>query len=226
MANHDSTTTFGASIVATPQRPKDNTQFLSPSSPDSPLALSPTPSDEDMNHSYNEKPIPPHSPFYQHPPASFEKPPSTLRPQQTHSRQNSKNGLNVTTFEKDLEGGYLTPQLTPLGQLDDDGHPFTQRISIDPAANQECKMWPSRQTLMQTRAAEKKRRREVKHCAGIVVPVRDRFNAMSKKQKLASKAALGVLLIGVAVAIGVGISVAVHGSYYSGNGQAQVGGSS
>ncbi|KAI7397227.1 hypothetical protein KC328_g5013, partial [Hortaea werneckii] len=159
--------------------------------------------------------IPPHSPFYQHPPASFER---------IHSRQTSKNHLGV--YEKDLEsgggGGGSTNLATPL-TMPDDENPFTSRISID--ANKECRMWPSRQTLTQQRAAQKTKRRAARGWAGCA-PLREWWTTrFTKRQRLWIQIAIAFVLVGVAVAIGVGISIAVHGSYYSSaDGRKDVGG--
>lgn len=154
-----------------------------------------------MDSEYRDKPVPPHSPFYQHPPASFERAPS---------RQASKTNLAV--FEKDLESGNATPLSL------EDANPFTKSITVD--QNQECKMWPSKQTLMQTKMADKKKKRATGSCAGLG-PVRDFWNTLDKRQKLFIKIAVALFLVGVAVAIGVGISKAVHGGVYSGEGSSK-----
>lgn len=192
--------TFGASIVPTSQQPAENVLRPPPAS-ESP-ALTPMASREDMPSDHLVKPVPPHSPFHQHPPASFEK---------VHSRQASKT--NVATYEKDLESGNATP-LTGVN----DENPFTSKISVD--CNKECKMWPSRQTIIQSKMAEKRRRRDRKCCAGCG-PVRDFWAQFDKRQKLLIKLAIGLFLVGIIVAIGVGISKAVHGTYYSQNGSQQ-----
>jgi hypothetical protein len=75
-------------------------------------------------------------------------------------------------------------------------------------------MWPSKQTLHKQKQAQKSRKREKSACA----PVAVRWSRLSKKEKMISKIALAVFLIGVAVALGVGISVAVKGAYYVSNG--------
>lgn len=204
MASPYQQNTFGATVVVPDTRPSND--LRPPQMLDSPV-LTPAVSHEDMSSDFTEKPVPPQSPFYQHPPASFER---------VHSRQNSKNYLGA--YEKDLESGHATP-LT----MADDENPFTSKISVD--ANKECRMWPSRQTLTQQKAAEKKKRRAVRGWAGCA-PFREwwttRFN---KRQRLYIKIAVGLFLVGVAVAIGVGISKAVHGTYYSsGNGMQDVGG--
>jgi len=160
-----------------------------------------------MHSEFLEKPVPPHSPFYQHPPASFER---------VHSRQSSKT--NVGTYEKDLESGNATP-LTA-----EEENPFTKTITVD--RNQECKMWPSKQTLMQTKMAEKRRKRDTASCAGCIAPAKDFWQKFDKRQQLYLKIGIAVFLVGVAVAIGVGISKAVHGGYYTAGGDERpVGGS-
>ena len=165
--------TFGASIVPTITADNHADTALLPSrSIDSPV-LTPAVSHEDMSSAYENKPIPPHSPFYQHPPASFER---------AHSRNTSKTNINA--FEKDVEAGGLTP----LSAVDND-NPFTSKVSIE--RNQECKMWPSKQTLMQERAAEKHKkhaRRGVTACA----PLRARWAKFDKKQRLIIKIILAL----------------------------------
>ncbi|KAI6790720.1 hypothetical protein KC363_g3565 [Hortaea werneckii] len=214
MSNNPQAPTFGATIVPTSPdllRPSQDDILRPPQMLDSP-ALTPSTSHEDMAPAYSEKPIPPHSPFYQHPPASFER---------IHSRQTSKNHLGV--YEKDLEsGGAGTNLATPLTMPDDD-NPFTSRISID--ANKECRMWPSRQTLTQQRAAQKTKRRAARGWAGCA-PLREWWTTrFTKRQRLWIQIAIAFVLVGVAVAIGVGISIAVHGSYYSSaDGRKDVGG--
>ncbi|KAI7681905.1 hypothetical protein KC322_g14100 [Hortaea werneckii] len=209
MAHHPQAPTFGATIVPTspdPLRPSHDDILRPPQMLDSPV-LTPSTSHEDMTPAYSEKPIPPHSPFYQHPPASFER---------IHSRQTSKNHLGV--YEKDLEsgvgGGESNPNLaTPLTIPADDENPFTSKISID--ANKECRMWPSRQTLTQQRAAQKTKRRAARGWAGCA-PLREWWTKrFTKRQRWWIRIAIAVVVVGVMVAIGVGISKAVHGSYYS-----------
>jgi hypothetical protein len=75
-------------------------------------------------------------------------------------------------------------------------------------------MWPSKQTLLQTRAAQKQQRRANRTCA----PLRDRWVALTKRQRLMIKIATALLVVGIAVAIGVGISLAVNGTYYRADG--------
>lgn len=77
-------------------------------------------------------------------------------------------------------------------------------------------MWPSKQTLMEKQKAEKKRRRDMKHCGGCgpVVEFWARFN---KKQKLIIKIVMALLLLGAMIGIGVGISIAVNGTVYAGD---------
>jgi hypothetical protein len=74
-------------------------------------------------------------------------------------------------------------------------------------------MWPSKQTLVQTRQAEKKKRRD-QQCCGGCGPVRDFWARFTKRQKLFLKIALALFLLGVVVAIAVGITVAVNGTVY------------
>jgi hypothetical protein len=192
-------TTFGATIVSNTQ---SRDELCAPSTLDSP-ALTPAVSRADLSARYQDKStLPVTSPFYQHPPASFER---------AHSRQTSKE--NVTAFEKDIESG----NLTPLSAKDDE-NPFTNKISVE--INKECKMWPSKQTLMQQRKSEKKQKRERKGCTGCA-PLRNRWEKFDKRQRLLIKIAIALLIIGILVAIGVGISKAVGGSYWARNGTQQ-----
>ena len=190
MASSNNTTTFGATIVPTPQRTKQDLTLPVPIA-DSP-ALTPTASREELTQ------VPTSSPFYQHPADSFER---------GHSRQTSK--VDVPLNEKDLEAGVQTP-LQP-------GEPFTGKVSVD--CNKECKMWPSKQTLMQSKMAEKKRKRNDKICGGCTGPVMEFWGRFTKRQKLSIKIAFGLFLVGVIVAIAVGITVVVNGTVYSSEGQ-------
>lgn len=193
-------TTFGASIVPTPTPP--TIHAAPPSTLDSP-ALTPAVSSEDLRDTtYASKPIPPHSPFYQHPPASFEK---------VHSRQNSRTTVAVAPTEKDLEAGAATP-LHPSAAAED--HPFASKVSVD--CSKECRMWPSKQTLMQENAARRKQKRDEQTLGGVTGPVVEFWNRFSKRQKLGIQIGMALLLVGVAVAIAVGITVAVNGSVYVG----------
>lgn len=203
------TTAFGASIVPVADRelPQQSQPAL-----DSPT-LTPAVSREDITASYlvNEQSIPPQSPFCEQPPTSSER---------VHTRQASKlNGVPSTSFEKDIESGDATP-LSPNGEE----NPFTHKISID--CSKECKMWPSKQTLMEQKQAEKKRRRELRGCAGCG-PLKNWWSRFDKRQRLFIKIAIAFFVVGVLVAIGVGISKAVNGTYWANNNgdQQQVGSS-
>ena len=198
MASGSNTTTFGATIVPTPSKTDSQRDLTLPPILDSP-ALTPAVSREDLNPENSERRVPPHSPFYQHPCDSFER---------GHSRQNSK--ANVPLNEKDLEAGVQTP-LSP----EDPNNAFTSKVSVD--VNKECRMWPSKQTLIQEKLAEKKKKRDRELCGGCG-PVRDFWGRLSKRQKLTTKIVLALFLVGVVVAIAVGISVAVNGTVYSGEG--------
>lgn len=198
MALGSNTTPFGATIVPTPSRRPGNSLDLTTPIPrilDSP-ALTPAVSHEDLQLEHAERRVSPHSPFYQHPCDSFER---------GHSRNNSKTNVPIT--EKDLEGGMRTP-LTP----DNPNNAFMSKVSVD--CNKECRMWPSKQTLMQSKLAEKKKQRDGKLCG----PVVHFWAQRTKRQKLITKIVLAFFLIGVVVAIAVGISVAVNGTVYSGEG--------
>lgn len=132
--------------------------------------------------------------------------------EKVHSRAGSKTHINV--FEKDLEAG----QSTPLAVADQD-NPFRSKVSVD--CNKECKMWPSRQTLMQTHLAEKQRRRDGRCCGGFG-QVQDYFHSrFDKRQRLWIKILIAVFIVGVAIALGVGISKAVGSGVWSSNGGTQ-----
>lgn len=208
MSTSNTPTTFGATIVKPASKPPaaaNDSASLQPPTLDT-TSLTPRISQdvpsitESPSLEYHEKTFPIYSPFYQHPPASFERVP--------HSRQGSK--ANVSAMEKDLEAGAITP-ITP-----DDDNPFTSKISVD--RNKECKMWPSKQTLMQKRLAEKKKKRDERKNCRACAPVRERWIALSKKQQLAIEIGLAVFIVGVIVAIAVGITKAVNGSVYESQG--------
>ena len=199
-------TNFGASVVPTQHRTYAEGELQPPAMLDSP-ALTPAGSHEDMSSVYTEKTPSPQSHFNKQPVASYER---------IHAYPSSKN--NTTTYEKDLESGHVTPITMP-----DDPNPFTNRVDLD--NTQECKMWPSRQTLMQQKTQEKTKQRQMKGLFACA-PLRERWAALNKKQRLYTKIAVAILLIGIAVALGVGISKAVHGTYYGNHGQQEnVGGS-
>ena len=188
-------TSFGASVV--PKSQADDEILRAPPTLDSP-ALTPAVSRDDMSADFLERPIPPHSPFYQHPPVSFER---------IHSRNTSKNNIDI--YEKDLESGHATP-LT----ANDDNNPFTSKVSVD--CNKECRMWPSKQTLMQEKLAAKKQKRSTRTCGGCTAAT-DLWSRFDKRQKLLIEIVLALLLVGAIVGIAVGISKAVHGGVYAGN---------
>lgn len=197
MASNNASTTFGATIVPTPAKKSTDEITLPAPVLDSPV-LTPAVSREDLTPTSSEPRIPIHSPFYTHPPASFER---------AHSRQNSKDIGAVN--EKDLEAGVRTP-LAP-----DSDHPFASKVSVD--CNKECRMWPSKQTLIQSRKAEKKKRRNGKLCS--CGPARDLWSKFTKRQKLYIKIGLILLVLGIVAAIAVGVSIAVNGTVYVSNGQ-------
>jgi hypothetical protein len=181
-----SPTTFGASIVPTTiqtDNPRPSATLDSP-------ALTPAASHDDIANEYSEqRRVPPHSPFYNHPPSSDN-------PIDSNSR------THVAANEKDLEAGAATS----LAE-----QPFTSKVSID--CNKECKMWPSKQTLIQTRKAEKRKKRESKIFGGCG-PMIEWWGKHSKRQKLIMKLLLALFMVGVVVAIAVGITVAVNGTVY------------
>lgn len=195
-------TTFGASIVPN-SHPASNELDKEPLANEGAVDLTPSVSRESLAASYTEhRPLPPHSPFYQHPPASHE------LVDATHGRNPNTKHLDVGALEKHLPSG----DVTPLSATDE--NPFCSKISV--GANKECTMWPSRQTLVQTKMAEKKQRWASRTCA--CGHLQHRWSTMHKRQRLLIRLAIGLLLVGAMIGIGVGISRAVHGSYYSGNG--------
>lgn len=184
-------TTFGASIVKPTQQGSENNARPT-ATLDSPV-LTPAVSHEDLNDS--NKGTQPHTPFYQQ---------TLTPPQPAHSKQGNQSREAIS--EKDIEAG----PTTPLSRGDED-EPFTSKVSLD--RNKECKMWPSRQTLIQERKAERKRKRDQKFCGGCG-PVRDFWGRFTKRQKLIFKIVLALIIIGLAVAIAVSITVAVNGTVY------------
>lgn len=188
-------TTFGATVVPAAEQKQSTLQpqpFV-----DSP-AITPVSSHDNLSAEYGHG-VPVQSPFYTHPPASHEVIPSATK----------KSHLNI--YEKDLEAGNDAP-LTPSSE---DEHPFSQRLAVD--HSKECTMWPSKQTLKEKYQAEKQKRRQKKGIKALN-PVRERWSAMSSRSKLISKILFALFIVGIAVALGVGISVAVKGTYYSGEG--------
>ncbi|EMC91125.1 hypothetical protein BAUCODRAFT_315607 [Baudoinia panamericana UAMH 10762] len=185
-ASHEKTA-FGATIV--PQTERQDEALIPPPTLDSP-ALTPAVSRDDVSADYHNDAIPPHSPFYHH----------------AESKQYSRD--NVAIFEKDLESGNATP-LTAK----DEENPFASKLSVD--CNKECSMWPSRQTLMRQKTAEKQKQRAQRGCAGCGM-LKDRWTMMSKRNQLLCKLVIALFIVGAIVGVCVGISIAVHGTYYSG----------
>lgn len=148
---------------------------------------------------HGEKPIPPHSPFYTHPPSSNE----VVRMTTSANRSQSH-------FEKDIESGVETPLSTA-----ENFSPFSKSLAVQ--SQTECTMWPSKQTLKQQKQATKSGKRNKRMCA----PVLNAWADCTKRQKLFIKIAIALFVIGAAVGLGVGISVAVKGAYYTSDGQSQ-----
>lgn len=196
MASNNQSTTFGATIVPQEQRPLEDDLTLPQRVLDTPN-LTPAASREDLTPSVSERRIPPHSPFYTHQPDSLDR---------VHTRTSSK--ANVAVNEKDLEAGVRTPLAADAEQ------PFTGKVSVD--CNKECTMWPSKQTLMQSRKSEKKKRRDQRMLG--CGPVRDFWAKFTKRQRLYIKIAMALFFIAVIVAIAVGITVAVNGTVYVSDG--------
>jgi hypothetical protein len=185
--------TFGASIVTKEQNSHSIALNLPEQHLDSPV-LTPVPSIDGSRDPERSPSV--GSPFYEHPAASHEFARSYY--------SNLKASGGVT--EKELENGDLSPVSR------EEPNPFTSQVSV--GHNKECKMWPSKQTLLQTRAAQKQQRRANRTCA----PLRDRWVQSSKRQRLMIKIAAALFVVGIAVAIGVGISLAVGGTYYKADG--------
>lgn len=190
-----SSTTFGASIV--PSQKEHNGPLLPDPVVDSP-SITPVPTHDDYMPGQN---VPLTSPFYTHPPASHE----VITPTTTHLKTHD-------VYEKDLESANDAP-LTPSSYEE---HPFSSKIAVEHC--KEDTMWPSKQTLAQRYKAQKQKERQTRGLKGCA-PVRERWSALSKRNRLYIKLALAFFFIGIAVAIGVGISVAVKGTYYAGDGR-------
>lgn len=197
--DHD-ITTFGASVVPM----QNNQETLSLSVAKDSTSPSSTPNIMQSNHGTTfheplEKVYPVTSPFYEHPAPSIER---------LHTNHDGKSISNV--YEKDMESGMATPV-----SINPDENPFSSKISVD--HNKECRMWPSRQTLQQTRMANKKKRNDHHTCA----PVRDRWMQLSRRQRLIAKIALVLLVVGLIVGISVGVSKAVNGGVYASDGSSR-----
>lgn len=194
-------TTFGASVVA---QPDEKAAMLPATGLDSP-ALTPTVSRDaatyhDATFSDNT-PLPPHSPFYTHPPASHE------RVSATH--QAPAKAAHITS-EKDLEYGNVTPYTGA-----DDDNPFSKKFAVG-STNQECTMWPTHQTLRQTRLADKKQRRQGRTCG--CGTVKHHWAGYSKNQRLAIRILIALVVIGAIVGVAVGITRSVNGGVWSDKG--------
>ncbi|EME80386.1 uncharacterized protein MYCFIDRAFT_177329 [Pseudocercospora fijiensis CIRAD86] len=160
-------------------------------------ALTPAVSRSSFQDEYTGPHVPPHSPFYQHPPSSNELslPLSATKHAKVHQ-----------VHEKDLESGNDTP-LTPHSY---DEHPFSAKTAVE--HTKECQMWPSTQTLKQKYKEDKKQRRAAR--GGCCMPVRAQWSKLGARNRILVKIAIAVLVIGIAVGLGVGISAAVKGSYF------------
>lgn len=185
-------TTFGASIVPTSKQ-EHSTQLSRPMT-NSP-ALTPAVSRTTLQDEYAGPHVPPHSPFYQHPPSSNEL--SLPLPAVKH-------GKMLEVYEKDLERGNNGP-LSPGSDVE--VHPFSKKMVIE--HTKECQMWPSTQTLKQKHKEDKKLRRQAK--GGFCAPVRLRWSRLGARNRILIKVAIALFVVGVAVALGVGISAAVKG---------------
>lgn len=187
-------TTFGASVVA---QPDEKAAMLPTAGVDSP-ALTPAVSrDSNTYHDAtfsDNTPLPPHSPFYTHPPASHERVPAHQTP--------AKAAL---TSEKDLESGVN----------DDDENPFSKKYAVG-TSNQECTMWPTHQTLRQTRLADKKQRRQNRTCG--CGTIKHHWAGYTKNQRLIIRIFIALLVIGAIVGVAVGITRSVNGGVWSNKG--------
>jgi hypothetical protein len=197
-------TTFGASVVA---QCDEKAVMLPPTGTDSP-ALTPTVSREtttyhDATFSDNT-PLPPHSPFYTHPPASHERVPT--------NHQTPAKAAHVAC-EKDLEYGNITP--CTAANNDDDENPFSKKFAVG-SNNQECTMWPTHQTLRETRLADKKQRRKGRTCA--CGTLKHHWAGYSKNQRLAVRILIALVIVGAIVGIAVGITRSVNGGVWSDKG--------
>lgn len=190
-------TTFGASVV--PQ-PDEKAGMLS-TNIDSP-ALTPTVSRDaaayhDATFSDNT-PLPPNSPFYTHPPASHERiAPAAVKPALADS-------------EKDLECGNTTPYT-----MADDENPFSKKFQVG-GSNQECTMWPTHQTLRQTRLEDKKQRRAARTCG--CGTIKHHWAGYTKNQRWAIRILIALVVIGAIVGVAVGITRSVNGGVWSDKG--------
>jgi hypothetical protein len=187
-------TTFGASVVAQP----DEKAYMLPTAATESPALTPAASRDSVAAPASDNtPLPPHSPFYTHPPASHERVESTpVKP------------VHLTS-EKDLEYGDATPY------RHDEENPFSKKYAVG-TSTQECTMWPTHQTLRQNRLADKKQRRQNRTCGCGMV--KDRWAGLSKKQRLAIRILITMVVIGAIVGVAVGITRSVNGGVWSGKG--------
>lgn len=204
MASTDDTA-FGASIVPLHQRASPPILVL-----DSP-ALTPVGSHEDLPVVHGIA-IGPYHAAPSQPQGSHMKAPNV------HVRQPSQS--SITLNEKhDLEAGIYTPLAVQAGKHDD-FNPFSSKISVD--HNKECKMWPSRQTLLQNRLADKRRKRDAKGCGWCLGPMVNTWAGFTTRQKLLIKIITAFLFVGIVVAVAVGISIAVKGTVNTNAGQTQI----
>lgn len=194
--------TFGASVVA---QPDEKAAMLPSAGVDSP-ALTPTVSRETTAYHdatfADNTPLPPHSPFYTHPPASHERVPATHQ---------ALAKAAYLTSEKDLEYG----NVTPYTGANDDENPFSKKLAVG-SNNQECTMWPTHQTLRQTRLADKKQRRQGRTCG--CGTVKHHWAGYTKNQRLAIRILIALVVIGAIVGVAVGITRSVNGGVWSDKG--------
>jgi hypothetical protein len=196
MASNEQTT-FGASVIA---QTDEKAAMLPTTGIDSP-ALTPTVSRDaadyhDATFSDNT-PLPANSPFYTHPPASHERIAAPAKP--CH-----------LTSEKDLEEGNMTPYTGA-----DDENPFSKKFQVG-SSNQECTMWPTHQTLRQTRLEDKKQRRSARTCG--CGTVKHHWAGYTKNQRLAIRILIALVVIGAIVGVAVGITRSVNGGVWSDKG--------
>ena len=143
-------------------------------------------------------PLPPNSSFYTHPSASYERiAPAAVEPA-------------LATSEKDLECGNATPYT-----MADDENPFSKKFQVG-SSSQECTMWPTRQTLRQTRLEDKKQRRAARTCG--CGTIKHHWAGYTKNQRWALRILIALVVIGAIVGVAVGITHSVNGGVWSDKG--------
>lgn len=221
MSTDPEKTTFGITVDRTPtpavSMPNEK-EFESHGSSNHPYSQKPAQdssrprSSDTLTDSPDHNPANPFSAFYAHPHArrSAEALDTGAKPQQTYLHPSAAAATTTPhkhahahVTESDVESGLNVPVSAATTQTNLSGMP-----SVCIAPSKECAMWPSRQTLLQQRKAEKRSRRRC-----------DLFGSLTKRQKLLVQILIALVVVGAAVGVGVGISRAVGGGVWSGNGQ-------